>query len=40
MQGWSADEVPGDVSDSYTACGQLHLVNRANGRVLGVQDRE
>jgi hypothetical protein len=43
VQGWSAEETPDDEPDNYetiscTACGQLHLVNRASGSVLG--DRE
>jgi hypothetical protein len=40
VQGWSAEEIPDDEPDTYetitcTACGQLHLVNRGTGRVLG-----
>ena len=40
VQGWSAEAIPDDEPDSYetiacTACGQLHWINRASGRVLG-----
>ena len=43
VQGWSADEITEDEADTYetvtcTACGQLHLVNRESGRVLGDRD--
>jgi hypothetical protein len=39
VQGWSAEDVS-DEPESYeamtcTACGQLHFVNRATGKVLG-----
>jgi hypothetical protein len=43
VQGWSAEEIRDDAPDCYesvscTACGQLHFVKRATGKVLG--DRE
>ena len=43
VQGWLADDTS-DEPDTYdtivcTACGQLHFVNPAKGKVLGEQDR-
>jgi len=43
VQGWFADDVPGDDGQTYetvtcTAYGQLHLVGRSNGRTLGDDD--
>jgi len=43
VQGWFADGVPGGEGETYetvrcTACSQLHLVNRLNGRTLGDDD--
>jgi hypothetical protein len=40
VQGWFADEVGDDEETGYEtvtclACSQVHLVNRATGRVLG-----
>jgi hypothetical protein len=45
VQGWFADdgsENGGEVYDTLTcaACRQVHLVNRASGRVLGAADDE
>jgi hypothetical protein len=44
VQGWFADEVGDDEETTYEtatclACTQVHLVNRATGRVLGGDDR-
>ena len=44
MQGWSSEEIPDDEFNSYesitcAACGQLHFVNQATGRVVG-EDRD
>ena len=35
-----ADEQESYESLTCTACGQLHFVNRATGRVLGVHDHD
>jgi hypothetical protein len=40
VQGWFADEADDDEETTYetvtcSACCQVHLVNRATGRVLG-----
>jgi hypothetical protein len=40
VQGWSAEEPPNPGDESYEtvtclACAQMHLVNRATGKVLG-----
>jgi hypothetical protein len=45
VQGWSAEEMPDDGRNDYetitcAACGQLHLVNQASGRVLGDTQEE
>lgn len=43
VQGWFADEVGDDEETAYEtvtclACSQVHLVNRATGKVLGQDD--
>jgi len=45
VQGWSAEEMPEDGRNDYetttcAACGQLHWVNQASGRVLGDTQEE
>jgi len=43
VQGWSADEAPDPGEDRYEtveciACQRVHLVNPANGKVLGSEE--
>jgi hypothetical protein len=44
VQLWLPDQPPGDEADSYEAiscpaCAQIHLVNKATGRMLGDKEK-